>query len=706
MKIVNYASLVIIASTLSACGSSDEDKTPPEISLIGSNPIEIAAGSAYTELGANAIDNVDGDVDVTITGTVNTSRLGSYTVTYLAQDQAGNSTKDTRTVHVVDKTPPTISLLGDNPVQIAIGATYAEAGATATDNIDGEVRVTISGNVDTTQLGTYTLTYTAIDDAGNESNTRRLVNVVDITPPVITLLGNNPMAQMFGAAYSEAGASAVDNVDGTVNVVISGTVNTNRLGAYTMTYHAQDEASNESTATRIVNVVDMTPPVINLLGDDSTQVVIGNEFTDQGAEATDDVDGTVDIAISGTVDINTLGTYTLTYTAEDEAGNSAQTTRTVDVISEETELLEDSIQVFIETSATIDINLIEQSLEASEEELDLDVRIEDGKAIWRRTYRELMPKADSCGAGGSSYLDDVVSDLVVEFSVSEEGILAANTISENASSHLTVLSTAPGWSSADFEINYTDFSGSRLPWGSFGDPASGYTSELKHSNHLSKWLQGIYNSLHNSGIVLGGPSDNAEFFELPHSLANGFEEPITMVRSYLRNQQMDYSWYNEEVRAYDQFYNEQWSPVANAPDQRISLARNFDLSYRDVSSGLMTIHTLTDNSNSGEVTAEGMTGITPFSSSGNVTSSRRWSASCTSSSCTVSNNSCTGALLQVADAYPLSVSMEGYSTWSWTGMAAEVAVFGDVTSSNHSESPSPGDDENPAPLRFVIPAAE
>jgi len=81
----------------------------------------------------------------------------------------------------------------------------------------------------------------------------------DKTAPVITLNGNATITLNKGEAYVEQGAVAVDDVDGDVNVVISGRVDTNRVGRYTITYRATDSAGNRATKQRVVNVVDNAP---------------------------------------------------------------------------------------------------------------------------------------------------------------------------------------------------------------------------------------------------------------------------------------------------------------------------------------------------------------------------------------------------------------------------------------------------------------
>ena len=137
------------------------------------------------------MDNVDGTFDVPasgITGAVDTNTIDTYTITYNVSDAAGNpATPVTRTVNVSpapDTTPPVITLNGDNPLELTVGTTYIEPGATAMDNIDGtfEVPATgITGAVDTNTIDTYTITYNVSDAAGNPAApVTRTVNVLSL----------------------------------------------------------------------------------------------------------------------------------------------------------------------------------------------------------------------------------------------------------------------------------------------------------------------------------------------------------------------------------------------------------------------------------------------------------------------------------------------------------------------------------------------
>ncbi len=119
-------------------------------------------------------------------GSVNTSVIGTYTLTYTKVDAASNTGNTVvRTVRVTDQTAPVITLVGTGTVTLAYGATYTELGATWIDTVDGTGTLTLvsSGSVNTSAAGTYILTYTKTDAAGNTGSTIR--NVI-VSAPIIS----------------------------------------------------------------------------------------------------------------------------------------------------------------------------------------------------------------------------------------------------------------------------------------------------------------------------------------------------------------------------------------------------------------------------------------------------------------------------------------------------------------------------------------
>lgn len=164
-----------------------------------------------------------------------------------------------------DTTKPTITLLGDNPVEITKSSTYEDAGATATDDIDGNItdKLTFTSTVDTLTVGEYAVTYTVKDEAGNEATAVRVVNVKEAEVPAqqkitITLDGDTQVSVLKDTTYEDAGATAVDanGSDLTEDLTVLNYVNTMKAGTYQVTYRVTDEAGNTNETNRTVTVTD------------------------------------------------------------------------------------------------------------------------------------------------------------------------------------------------------------------------------------------------------------------------------------------------------------------------------------------------------------------------------------------------------------------------------------------------------------------
>lgn len=201
----------------------------------------------------------------------------------------------TTTTQGGDTTPPVITIVGNNPAEIAVGASYVDLGATVTDDSNDNLGITYAVNgaevsnisIDTSMNATHTIVYSATDQAGNIGIAERTVIV--------------------GTGVTEA-------------VVETGT----------------DTASTTTaTTTPEAPVADTTPPVLTLLGEVTVALTEDETYTDAGATANDDTDGdiTAEIVIVNPVDTTTPGVYTVTYDVTDASGNVAiQASRTVTVV--------------------------------------------------------------------------------------------------------------------------------------------------------------------------------------------------------------------------------------------------------------------------------------------------------------------------------------------------------------------------------------
>jgi hypothetical protein len=153
-------------------------------------------GAAYSELGATALDDIDMDLtsSITISQSVNTAVLGAYNVTYSVTDSHSNTITLIRVINVIDTINPVLVLNDNAEITLTMGATYIEYGAIASDNSLEVLTVTISGTVDSTIVGDYTVSYAATDSTGNTHTISRLIHVVI---PTYTLQWSNSSVNIF-----------------------------------------------------------------------------------------------------------------------------------------------------------------------------------------------------------------------------------------------------------------------------------------------------------------------------------------------------------------------------------------------------------------------------------------------------------------------------------------------------------------------------
>jgi len=118
-------------------------------------------------------------------------------------------------------------------------------------------------------------------------------------------------------------------------IAVSGTLDTNMPGSYTMTYRTTNALGAVAAATRTVVVADRIPPVLKLPGANPLMLELGHPFMDPGATAADQCGGdlTGNILTTNTVNPNQAGVYTNTFTVTDDSGNAATMNRLVLVVT-------------------------------------------------------------------------------------------------------------------------------------------------------------------------------------------------------------------------------------------------------------------------------------------------------------------------------------------------------------------------------------
>jgi hypothetical protein len=293
--------------------------------------VTVECHSSYTDAGASASDNCDGTLTASIVtvNPVNANTPGLYTVTYNVVDAAGNAaTQVTRSVTVSDTTAPvpTVASLPDVVGQCSASVTAPSA----LDTCAGSITATTSDPTSYSAPGDYTVHWTYSDGNGNTSTQTQMVRVHDTTPPVITLVGLANVTVECHSTYTDAGATASDNCDGTLSVVVSNPVNQDAPGVYTVRYNVSDAALNAAVeVTRTVHVVDTTAPVPTVAS--LPDVIAQCSVTLTAPTASDACAGVITGTTVDPTSYSAQGDFTVHWTYNDGNGNSSTQTQMVRV---------------------------------------------------------------------------------------------------------------------------------------------------------------------------------------------------------------------------------------------------------------------------------------------------------------------------------------------------------------------------------------
>lgn len=254
---------------------------------------------------------------------------------------------------------PSITMIGLDTVNLEVGGTYVEAGATATDASGKDIssRIQITNNLNVNAEGTYYVSYDVEDYYGNKATTvKRTVMVYPFGYPVVTFSvnGNSTYAKSYSTVvdvtdnvsvnpsslkYQWSTSTTQPTKESFVTSFTNGeTIQTpaGASGGYYLWILAEDLTNNTTIVKTNVFNLDNTAPVITLNGSSTVNIVLGVpgvSYTDAGATATDNIGGTItsSIVTTNNVNVNSFGDYTVTYSVSDLASNSTTAIRNVNV---------------------------------------------------------------------------------------------------------------------------------------------------------------------------------------------------------------------------------------------------------------------------------------------------------------------------------------------------------------------------------------
>lgn len=308
------------------------DSTAP--SIIAPDDVQVEASSALEniiELGQAEATDLIGIESVT-NDAPEVFPVGETIVTWTATDLGGLTSSDTQIVTVVDTTPPVVNV----PEMITIEATSENQNSVELKGIfaDDQVGVaTIENDApEVFPFGLTTITWTVTDEAGNVAVGSQKVSVIDTTPPTIT----PPEDIVLEATSSDSNTINLGNADATdlveVNSITNDAPEFFSLGETVVTWTATDSSGNSANSTQTVTIIDNTPPTIETPLDIEFEAISMDENIIELVDPiSSDLVGEVTIT-NDAPQFFPLGETVVTWTATDEAGNSATTSQTISVI--------------------------------------------------------------------------------------------------------------------------------------------------------------------------------------------------------------------------------------------------------------------------------------------------------------------------------------------------------------------------------------
>ncbi|WOV93401.1 MAG: DUF5011 domain-containing protein [Candidatus Nitrosoabyssus spongiisocia] len=300
------------------------DNNEPVITLLGNNPQNTSLGYGYVELGAMTDDGSP----IVINNTEFIDAIGTYSIYYDSTDLVGNNaTQVVRTVNVVD----TITLyhytftsttedwehIGSSSFTTSHDSEHGgslhiyenKIDVYSTHNFGSQKTINISEASDVLVLS---FDYKIEANPGNDIISLTIYDSVTFDSLYSTIVTSG-VPETGWRLFSQDIYPYVNNSD---SIIISLSI-VNGLNIYSLHPHGWFDNIKLDTVY-VESVIDTTPPIITLIGDNPQIIGRGLNYTELGATTNDNSIITIN---DSSVDTNTLGNYTVIYYTIGDSGN-------------------------------------------------------------------------------------------------------------------------------------------------------------------------------------------------------------------------------------------------------------------------------------------------------------------------------------------------------------------------------------------------
>ncbi|GEM_PF-2374342 len=287
-----------------------------------------AACSITVSSTPEAMDNCSGLLPGTTNDILTYNAQGTYTITWLYEDELGNQVTQDQVIVVDDITAP---LPNQSALDTIVGQCSASINATPTaaDNCAGAITATTGDALSYTTQGTFTVTWTFDDGNGNVATQPQVVIVDDITAPVPDLNALDTVTGICSATISST-PTATDNCGSSINGTTADPLSYSAQGTHTVTWTFTDAEGNASTQTQVVVVSDTELPVPSLVSLDTIFAACSITVSTIPT-ASDNCAGTVNATTSNPLTYSVVGDYVINWTYDDGNGNSVGQSQVVSI---------------------------------------------------------------------------------------------------------------------------------------------------------------------------------------------------------------------------------------------------------------------------------------------------------------------------------------------------------------------------------------